>query len=133
MPSIGSNSAVKIHYTMGLVVEPISETARVSAVRRNLKVNQERRRRSNSKRAENGNSRLPQFIWLFIADQLDLLYAHYDRRYIYYTNTADRHALYRLLPEGGERSRVMDGGKAAGPVGIAGGKIYYQGLFQDSK
>ena len=33
----------------------------------------------------------------------------------------------------GTRSRVMDGGKAAGPVGIAGGKIYYQGLFQDSK
>ena len=63
-----------------------------------------------------------------------LYYANWsDRHSLYYTNTAERHALYRVLPEGGQRSKVMEGGKVAGPVGIAGGKIYYQGLFQDIK
>ena len=60
-------------------------------------------------------------------------YLNIDQRYIYYTNTSQQNALFRILPDGSGRSKVMDGGKVAGPIGIAGGKLYYQGLFQDIK
>ena len=33
--------------------------------------------------------------------------------------------------DGGERVKVMEGAAAAGPIGIAGGKLYYRGRFQD--
>ena len=60
-------------------------------------------------------------------------YLNFDQRYIYYTNTSQQNALFRILPDGSGRSKVVDGGIVAGPIGVVGGKIYYNGLFFDLK
>ncbi len=60
-------------------------------------------------------------------------YLNFDQRYLYYTNTSQQNSLFWILPDGSGRNKVMDGGKVAGPIGIAGGKLYYQGLFYDLK
>lgn len=60
-------------------------------------------------------------------------YLNFDQKFLYYTNTSQGNAIFRIKPDGSERLKVMDGGAAAGPVGIAGNKIYHRGLFQDLK
>ena len=60
-------------------------------------------------------------------------YLNFDQRYLYYTNTSQQNSVFRIMPDGSGRSKVVDGGKTAGPIGIAGGKLYYQGLFYDIK
>lgn len=60
-------------------------------------------------------------------------YINYDSNFIYYTDTDRGHAVFRIRPDGSGRKKIMSGSKAAGPLGIAAGRIYYQGLFQDLK
>ena len=60
-------------------------------------------------------------------------YLNFDQHFLYYTNTSVGNALFRIKPDGGGRQKLMDGGGAPGPIGIAGGKIYYRGLFEDLK
>ena len=60
-------------------------------------------------------------------------YLNIDQRFLYYTNTAQGNALFRIKPDGSERMKLMEGEAAAGPIGIAGGKLYYRGLFKDLK
>ena len=60
-------------------------------------------------------------------------YLNFDQHFLYYTNTSVGNALFRIKPDGGGRQKLMDGGAAPGPVGIAGGKVYYRGLFEDLK
>ncbi|HWR30022.1 MAG TPA: DUF5050 domain-containing protein [Negativicutes bacterium] len=60
-------------------------------------------------------------------------YLNADQRFVYYTNISQGNALFRIKPDGGERMKLMDGEAAAGPIGIASGKLYYRGLFQDLK
>jgi N-acetylmuramoyl-L-alanine amidase len=60
-------------------------------------------------------------------------YLNFDQRYLYYTNTSQQNAVFRIMPDGSGRSKMVDSGKSAGPIGIAGSKLYYQGLFYDIK
>ena len=60
-------------------------------------------------------------------------YLNFDQHFLYYTNTSAGNALFRIRPDGGGRQKLMDGGAAPGPIGIAGGKAYYRGLFEDLK
>ncbi len=60
-------------------------------------------------------------------------YLNVDQNFIYYTNTSQGNALFRIRPDGRERMKLMDGGAAAAPIGIAGGKVYYRGVFQELK
>ncbi len=60
-------------------------------------------------------------------------YLNFDQKYIYFTLTSHNNALFRMRPDGSDKSKVMEGGPVAGPIGIAGGKLYYQGLFQEVK
>ena len=60
-------------------------------------------------------------------------YLNIDQRFVYYTNTSHGNALFRIKPDGSERMKLMEGEAGAGPIGIAGGKLYYRGLFQDLK
>lgn len=60
-------------------------------------------------------------------------YVNTDGRYLYYTNTSDGNALYRIKPDGSARSKIAAGGAPAGPIGIAGGEIFYRGAFYDLK
>ena len=60
-------------------------------------------------------------------------YLNFDQHFLYYTNTNAGNALFRIKPDGGGRQKLMDGGAAPGPIGIAGGKAYYRGLFEDLK
>ena len=60
-------------------------------------------------------------------------YLNFDTNFLYYTNTDAGNALFRVKPDGSGRVKLMDGGAAPGPIGIAGGKIYYRGLFEDLK
>ena len=60
-------------------------------------------------------------------------YLNFDANFLYYTSTSVGNALFRIKPDGSGRLKLMDGGPAPGPIGIAGGKIYYRGLFEDLK
>lgn len=60
-------------------------------------------------------------------------YLNADQQFIYYTNTSQGNALFRIKPDGTGRLKLMDGAAGAGPIGIAGNKVYYRGLFQDLK
>ena len=60
-------------------------------------------------------------------------YLNVDQQYIYYTNTSHGNALFRIKPDGSGRLKLMDGAATAAPIGIAGNKVYYRGLFQDLK
>lgn len=60
-------------------------------------------------------------------------YVNTDGKYIYYTSTDQHHAVYRIRPDGSGRLKVAEGGLPAGPIGIAGGKLYYRGSFIDLK
>ena len=60
-------------------------------------------------------------------------YLSADSKFIYYTGTSQGNAVFRIRADGGERARLMDGGPGSGPIGIAGGKLYYRGVFIDLK
>ena len=60
-------------------------------------------------------------------------YLNFDANFLYYTSTSVGNSLFRIKPDGSGRLKLMDGGPAPGPIGIAGGKIYYRGLFEDLK
>ena len=60
-------------------------------------------------------------------------YLNVDGRFVYYTNTSQGNAVFRIQADGSARTKLTEGSAAAGPIGIAGGKLYYRGQFSDLK
>lgn len=60
-------------------------------------------------------------------------YVNTDGRCLYYTSTSQGNAVFRARPDGTARAKVADGGVPSGPIGIAGGKLYYRGVLYDLK
>ena len=60
-------------------------------------------------------------------------YLNVDGRFVYYTNTMQGNAVFRIQADGSARTKLTEGSAAAGPIGIAGGKLYYRGQFSDLK
>lgn len=58
-------------------------------------------------------------------------YLNFDQNFIYFSNTNHNNGLFRIQPDGSGKSKVLEGETVAGPIGVVGGKLYYQGKFQD--
>lgn len=58
-------------------------------------------------------------------------YINCDSHFIYYSNPSQGNAVFRIKPDGSEKVKLMDGSGPSGPIGIAGGKLYYRGIFRE--